>query len=170
MFSEHIYSEIKPLFDLCSGILERGLINDLGYAAIRLRRIKNFKRNPNKTNSKLAIERGISDYLHCWNNRPGNELIGTTKASEIVNLEKEYLEDLHMGPIEKILLVMKDKSFIENTILQEPHRKATYKDVDNYLKCQDDYITFTQETNKIDRVIEINDAHDFIKKNLRNNY
>ena len=68
------------------------------------------------------------------------------------------------GEIRKILLVNKDKDFIRDVILSEPHRLEVFPGgVEEYLSEQDKYTAFTSRYNNITDVREITCARDYIE-------
>ena len=74
--------------------------------------------------------------------------------------EEELCKDLG---IKKILLVQKDLEFIENNVLNDPFRKATFPGgLNQYLKNQEDYVEFTKMFNSSVSVIEIKDAYKYL--------
>ena len=65
----------------------------------------------------------------------------------------------------KILLIQRDVDFIDNVVLKEKTRAERFpRGVEDYLKAQDLYIDFTKKFNKIDEIIEITNAKNYLKK------
>ena len=52
-------------------------------------------------------------------------------------------------------------------VLQDPYRKRSFNnDPDYYLQLQNSYVDFTTRYNEIDRVINIDNARDYIENTL----
>lgn len=155
-----LLSDIKPFTDLRRDLFEGTFdMNDLTLAACRLMRYSYIKTDlPN-----VAIERGITDYCHCHNQRQGSVKLDSHIITNLVDKELSLLLNLDKGDIKKVLMIMNDTDFIKNTILLEPHRLDTYHDIDNYLYQQEDYVKFTKLYNDIEEVIDITDAMSYLK-------
>lgn len=154
-----ILSDIKPFVDYSNNLFQgKSLYNDLTLAVYRLQQIKNFK----TVNKSISIERGITDFLQCYIMR-GNDL-PESLIKNVVQEESKLLLDKNLGSLKKILLVMEDTDFILNKVLNEPHRRNTYPNIEIYLKEQENYVQFTKQYNQIDSIIHITDAMDYIKK------
>lgn len=162
----HIFSEVKSFKDLGEKFFnEKVLYNDLTLATIRLERLRCF---PIKENNDISIERGVTDYLHCYLTREKTNNLSPELIMGVVDEENRILQEKGFDEINKTLLIMKDESFIEKVILKEPHRLKTYLNLDYYLSCQEDYVKFTKKYNDIAEVIEITDAIEYLN-NLNNN-
>lgn len=114
--------------------------------------------------SNWVIERGVSDMIKCMiDNKTfhGDD----EDIYHIIYEEYNLLDNLGLGKPEKLLLVMLDKDFIVDKVLEEPNRKRYYPDLETYLKKQEEYVEFTKKYNKIkdENVINIHDAYDFIE-------
>lgn len=108
----------------------------------------------------ICIERGVSDMIKCMIDN------GTFKGED-KDIYKIIKEEENIFPIwwttRRILLVMLDKDFIENRVLNEINRLRYYPDLETYLKRQEEYVEFTKKYNHIDEVIEIRNAYDYIE-------
>ena len=87
----------------------------------------------------------------------------------IIDEEYNLLNSLGYGKPKKLLLVMLDKDFILDKVLNEPNRRRYYPDLEIYLKRQEEYVEFTKKYNSIEKedIIEIHDAYEYIN-NLKN--
>ena len=87
-------------------------------------------------------------------------------------IEKAVQEELKLLPEEpkKILLIQKDRDFIENTVLSEPTRREIFENADIYLEKQDLYVNFTKRFNKISEIVEIDCAAKFLEELDKKNY
>ena len=154
-----VKSMIKPWKDLEQGIFN-GLIdyNDLNYALLHLCILKH--EIDKKAAENILVERGVSDmfYFMLRNNPELN--IESEVIQNAVIKEEELCKDLG---IKKILLVQKDLEFIENNVLNDLFRKATFPGgLNQYLKNQEDYVEFTKMFNSSVSVIEIKDAYKYL--------
>lgn len=162
--------------------------SDLNFALLHLSRLSDREYSIIKDNTVFHIERGISDMVFYWllslPNESSNNLTeeGIKKSllgysvdhmsneSMLKNLiEEEIKVSKFIGGDEvdprKILLVQRDVDFIENVVLKERTRAERFPGgVEDYLKAQDLYIDFTKRFNKIDEVIEITSAVDYLDK------
>ena len=150
------YSLIKPYIKLSKEFL-RTRPNDLNLAVIRLLQLNEIK---GKTYKNHYIERGITDFIESWLSDRSN-VMSDQEINMYTSQEASYLSN---DLIKRILLVNKDSGFINSTILKEPTRQCRFKDVETYLRRQDEYVNFTKKFNKIDKEIIITDASDYIKK------
>ena len=111
------------------------------------------------------IERGISDsiFYHTLRTRfPGS-------AEDLEVIESAVQEELNLlrgCKVRKILLVQEDVDFIRDRVLADQYRAGCFKGVDDYLEKQRKYVRFTEEYNKIDSVVKISTAKDYIEKVL----
>lgn len=154
-----ILSAIKPHYKMAKTIFNGNReLQDLDFAMYRLLELS--ERLPQV--GDCSIERGITDFMHSYQNRsywkPGIDI------QKLVEAESETFGDTE---VKKILMVMKDEDFIQNTILSEPTRKAIYPDLKTYLSEQDKYVEFTKKWNLISEEIIILDAHTYLN-NLNN--
>lgn len=148
-----VWSMIKLWKDLESGIFDgKTEKNHLNFAILHLCNLENIIKSGG--NETIYSERGVSDPLFYYMN--GRDFDWFEDA---VYKERDLCEGLE---IEKTLLIQKDVDFIENTILKEPHRKAIFPSAIEYMEQQERYIKFTKKYNKIDNIIEINNAKDYI--------
>lgn len=156
-----LWSKIKSWKNLENSLFN-GLIeyNDLNYALLHLTLLEEKMDELDDKNSGLLVERGVTDMLFY-----------KTRELKIVNdmwigFITNYEESLCREKPEKILLIQKDKDFIENVILNEPSRREKFPNVDSYLKEQENYINFTKTYNDITEIIEITNAEDYIINTL----
>lgn len=154
-------SKIKSWKNLENSLFN-GLIeyNDLNYALLHLTLLEDKMDELDDKNSGLLVERGVTDMLFY-----------KTRELKIVNdmwigFITNYEESLCREKPEKILLIQKDRNFIENVILNEPSRREKFPNVDSYLKEQENYINFTKTYNNITEIIEITNAEDYITNTL----
>ncbi len=116
----------------------------------------------NLIENTFLVERGVTDSLYYWTR-------GKVYGQETIQIiEKAVQEELDIvsgyGEIEKILLVNKDKDFIRDVVLREPHRSQVFLGgVEDYLHQQEDYIAFTSRYNDITEVKVIENARDYIE-------
>lgn len=120
----------------------------------------------------IAIERGVSDMIF---HIPMRKLSGLSsysdiKIPELVQLEYDIITKRTESKIRKVLLVMNDKDFISERVINNRFRKAVYPDVESYLSHQREYIDFTSKFNIIDETTEINDAKEYITRTLNVRY
>lgn len=114
--------------------------------------------NPGKD---LVIERGITDSLF-FENKINSLHDGLVESS--VTLESEILAAYD---VTKILLIMEDPKFISQVILSNKYRREVLgHGLQDYLHLQEEYVKFTESLNKINEVIRITDAREYITKNL----
>lgn len=152
-----VWSMIKLWKDLESDEDIKGKIekNHLNFALLHLCILGNSLKSSNKDEVMVFSERGVSDPLFYYGG--GKQLPWFNK---LIQEETELCGDLE---IEKILLIQKDEKFIEEVVLNEPHRRAIFSNVNEYLKKQDEYIRFTMDYNLITKEIEIINAKEYIK-------
>lgn len=160
-----VYSDTKPFFEYDEKYFNwSGRPNDSHLAIHRLLTLNLDGYLPK--DEDIVIERGITDNLFCIPNRgiSGLESYDDIKIDELVNLETNILLNrAGANNIDKILLVMEDKDFIESRVLNNKYRKAIYPDLDIYMKKQKEYIEFTEKWNKISKKIIVRDALNYIK-------
>lgn len=140
--------------------------NDLNYGILHLVGLESFLSGLCINEQKGAIiERGISDsiFYHTINTRfPGS-------AEDLKVIESAVQEELNLlrgCKVRKILLVQEDTDFIRDRVLADQYRAGCFKDVNDYLEKQRKYVRFTEEYNKIDSVVKISNAKDYIEKVL----
>lgn len=173
---------IKALFNLGDDILWSGIkqwkswennilgnINnpcDLNFALLHLSRMKDREYSMIKENTVFHVERGISDMVFYWllnNPIESYELMLTNLIEEEIKVSK-FVGGDDIEP-NKILLIQRDVDFIKDVVLKEKTRSERFPGgVDDYLKAQDLYIDFTKKFNKIDEIIEITNAKNYLKK------
>lgn len=140
-----------------------GLIeyNDLNYALLHLTMLEDKVDELDDKSSGLLVERGVTDMI----------FYKTRDLKEIndlwVDAITSYEEYLCKEKPEKILLIQNDVKFINDVILKEPSRREKFPlGVADYLKNQTAYINFTKQHNEITKIIEINNAEDYITNTL----
>lgn len=145
-----------------------GLIeyNDLNYGILHLVGLESFLSGLCINEQESAIiERGISDSIFYHTLRV--RFPGSQKDLETINKAiQEELNLLRGCKVRKILLVQEDTDFIGNVVLADQYRASCFKGVDDYLEKQRKYVRFTEEYNKIDEVVKIVNAKDYIEKVL----
>lgn len=153
-----IFLDTKPEDHRNFALLHLSLLQNM-MDEVRLHRDPEIKFYP----ADINIERGVSDpfYYYLRGKIYGRD---TEEIIERAVDEEMRIVD-YFGDIKKILLVNKDREFIKNVVLLEPHRSQVFPGgVDDYLKQQDDYISFTARYNKITEVREIDNARDYIER------
>lgn len=165
-----VYSDTKPFFSYDEKYFNwSGRPNDSHLAIHRLLTLDLEGYLPK--DQDIVIERGVTDNLFCIPNRKiqGLESYEDIKIKELVDLEENILLNrTGLSNIDKILLVMEDKNFIESRVLNNKYRKAIYPNLDIYIEKQNEYIEFTEKWNKVSKKIIIRDALNYIK--LLNDY
>ena len=162
-----IWSDIKPYWNYRKTLFPLELPGTDGDFIIqRLLQIQNLKSlvESGEIESKgWVLERGVTDMIKCMiDNKTFKENYTDEDVYRIVNEEYNLLDNLGFGKPTKVLLVMLDKDFIQDKVLNEPNRKRYYPDMETYLKRQEEYVKFTKQYNDIDEVIEIRDAYQYI--------
>lgn len=158
-----IYSDVKPHYGYINQFFKDiRQPSDLDFVIHRLLTLKTPGLLEGKKN--ISIERGVSDFLQCYINRPEtNKYLDLSFIPKVISEERDILTSLQpKEELKKVLLVMLDKDFISNTILLEPTRKAIYDNIDYYLERQRDYVKFTETYNNISEVIEIKNALEYL--------
>ena len=162
-----IWSDIKPYWNYRKTLFPTELPGTDGDFIIqRLLQIQNMKLLAKEgilCKYNWVIERGVSDMIKCMIDN--KTFIGKDKdIYRIVNEEYNLLDELGYGKLKKILLVMLDKDFILDKVLNEPNRRRYYPDLETYLKKQEEYIKFTIKYNGIEKedIIEIYNAYEYI--------
>lgn len=161
-----IWSDIKPYWNYRKTLFPSELPGTDGDFIIqRLLQIQDMKRL-SKSGSlciyNWVIERGVSDMIKCMIDNGTFDESNQEYIYHIINEEYNLLDELGFGKPQKILLVMLDKNFIQDKVLNEPNRKRYYPDLETYLKKQEEYVNFTKQYNDISEVIEIRDAFNYI--------
>lgn len=160
-----IWSDIKPYWNYRKTLFPEELPGTDGDFIIqRLLKLNNYRElitEGELSGSKdICIERGVSDMIKCMIDN------GTFKGDD-KDIYKIIEEEENIFPIwwttRRILLVMLDKDFIENRVLNEINRLRYYPNLETYLKRQEEYVEFTKRYNHIDEVIEIRNAYDYIE-------
>ena len=166
-----IRSMIKPWKDIMGRIFGTSKPEDhRDFTLLHLCTLKNKLEEVSEINEEsynlldntFLVERGVTDSLYYWTR-------GKIYGQETIQIiEKAVQEELDIvsgyGEIEKILLVNKDKDFIRDVVLREPHRSQVFPGgVEDYLHQQEDYIAFTSRYNNITEVKVIENARDYIE-------
>lgn len=135
--------------------------NDLTYGLLHLVRLREFLE---ESVGPMSIERSISDCLFYYFN---SDEFGEKKELEVEKIKELIKEEeilLQGKDVKKILLIQRDEDFIKNVVLQEPTRQKTFKgDPRLYMDLQERYVEWTKKYNKIDEVIEIYNAKDYLE-------
>ena len=161
-----IWSDIKPYWNYRKTLFPSELPGTDGDFIIqRLLQIQDMKRLSKSGNLCIynwVIERGVSDMIKCMIDNGTFDENNQEYIYRIINEEYNLLDELGFGKPQKILLVMLDKDFILDKVLNEPNRKRYYPDLETYLRKQEEYVNFTKQYNDISEVIEIRDAYNYI--------
>ena len=161
-----IWSDIKPYWNYRKTLFPSELPGTDGDFIIqRLLQIQDMKRLSKSGNLCIynwVIERGVSDMIKCMIDNGTFDESNQEYIYHIINEEYNLLDELGFGKPQKILLVMLDKNFIQDKVLNEPNRKRYYPDLETYLKKQEEYVNFTKQYNDISEVVEIRDAYKYI--------
>ncbi len=160
-----IWSEIKPYWNYRKTLFPTELPGTDGDFIIqRLLQLKNIRdliENGDIAGGgrDICIERGVSDMIKCMIDN-GTFSGGNADIYRIIEEERNITPC--WWTTKKILLVMLDKNFIQEKVLNEPNRLRYYPDLETYLRRQEEYVEFTKKYNCIDEVIEIRDAYNYI--------
>ena len=166
-----IRSMIKPWKDIMGRIFNTTKTEDhRDYALLHLCTMRNVIEeideysidSYNLLEKTILIERGVTDPLYYWLR---GKVFGQSEEEIIERAVQEELDIISgYGDIKKILLVNQDKDFIRDVVLQEPHRSGVFPGgVEQYLKEQEDYISWTARWNNINEVREIKSAREYIE-------
>ena len=158
-----MYSAIKRWkayeFGLFSG-LSPGC--DLNFGMLHLIRLEDFLESC--TAEKIIIERGITDsmFYYLYSDEFGERhSLSDDVIKKAIKVENDLLKDYE---VQRILLIQKDEGFIRTHVLNEPFRKKTFKDnTKYYLEMQEKYVNHTLKFEKMDEVIEIKNAKDYLE-------
>lgn len=159
----HVFSDIKPFWNYRKILFPEDLPGTDGDFIIqRLLTLRLPGYLPSKDSGiDISIERGVSDSVLCMIENTALSCVWSEDdIKKVIDEETSILEG--HGDLKKILLVMKDKDFIMNHVLNEENRLRYYPDIDTYFSKQNSYVQFTKKYNKIDEVIEIEDAFKYI--------
>lgn len=136
--------------------------DDLVYSILHFVRFEEFIKNGYGQN--LIVERGITDsmFYRVYNDEYKTYDEDPDLIREAVSTEASLIPFGY--EIERILLIQRDIDFVRDTVLKDPYRNKTFKgDPELYMDLQNKYIEWTMAYNKIDRVIEINNAKVYIE-------
>lgn len=160
-----VYSDTKPFFNYDKLYFNwSGIPNDSHLAIHRLLTLDLEGYLPKDKN--IVIERGVSDNIFCVPNRKlsGLDTYDKIKIKELIDKESEIISRRSSSKIEKILMIMEDKKFIEDEVLKEDSRRSIYPNLDIYLSKQEEYVEFTNKWNTISKTVIIKNAFDYINK------
>lgn len=166
MFNNYfkVYSDNKLFFELDEMYFNwSARVNDAHLAIHRLLLLSTKNYLP--TNQDIVIERGVTDNLFFVPSRkiPGLESYDNMKINELSSIEYDYIINRSgVTKIDKTLLIMEDKEFIENKVLKDRYRRAVLPTVDDYLRKQEEYIKFTEDHNTITKEIVISNAREYL--------
>lgn len=162
-----MWSGIKPWKELENGIFSGKVeSNDLIYAINHLTRLEEYVGNCWVYEiENLFVERGVSDMLFY---RSMKTALEDEFILDVIDKEEEltFRSDFDWGGeinVKRTLLIMEDKDFISKSINAHPSRQL-FKDVDDFLAKQKDYVEFTKKYNNIDETITITSAKDYLVK------
>lgn len=162
-----MWSGIKQWKELENGIFSGKVeVNDLNYAINHLSRLEDFIGECWTWQKEyLFVERGVTDMLFYKSQKTALEdgfikdVVSYENGLTIYN--SDYDLDGGVFNVKKTLLVMEDKDFIIKSINSHPSRQV-FKDVDDYLAKQKEYVDFTKKYNNIDETITITSARDYL--------
>lgn len=152
-----VWSMIKLWKDLECGVFSGHIEkNHLNFALLHLCCLGNeLKSQEGKDAVTIFSERGVSDPLFYYGDGKYEDWY-----EAVIEKEIELCGDYD---VEKVLLIQEDEKFIEEVVLKEPHRRAIFPSVSEYLKKQEEYVRFTEKYNLITKKVEIKNAEDYIK-------
>ena len=133
---------------LFPGLIEK---NNIIFATLHLCNLESQVSNLDIDHLTL-IERGVTDMLFYQSQECNSIVQNDSWIKKAVEYELGLVENDANSP-EKILLIQKDRDFIENKILSEPTRREIFPD---------DYVKFTGKYNKLTDIIIINDANVYL--------
>lgn len=160
-------SSIKTWKELENGIFSGKVeVNDLNYAINHLCKLEDCVEHCWAWGiENLFVERGVTDMLFYKSQKIALE---DEFIKDVVSYENGltiYNSDCDMDggliKVEKTLLIMEDRDFIIKSINSHPSRQL-FKDVDDYLAKQKEYVDFTRKYNNIDNTITITSAKNYI--------
>jgi hypothetical protein len=157
-------SSIKTWKELENGIFSGKVeVNDLNYAINHLCRLEGCVEYCRAWGiENLFVERGVTDMLFYKSKK-------TALEDEFIKDVVSYEDGLTVNNadlidsigVKKTLLIMKDRDFIIKSVNSHPSRQL-FKDVDDYLAKQEEYVDFTRKYNNINNTITITSAKDYI--------
>ena len=134
---------------------------NLNYTLLHLTRLEeiNYQEDTN-----YIIERGVTDSLYYESLKTPN-LITPEVIKSAVRRESEIIGNSKLD-VHKTLMIMHDKKFIAEKVLPEQSRAECFKNPDDYLRKQEEYVDFTKTYNKISEIVDIENAWEYLEKVL----
>lgn len=134
---------------------------NLNYSLLHLTRLSelNYQEDTN-----YIIERGVTDSLYYESLKFPN-LITPEVIKSAVDRESEIIGNSKLD-VHKTLMIMHDKKFIAEKVLSEKSRAECFKNPDDYLQKQKEYVNFTKTYNKISETVDIENAWEYLEKVL----
>lgn len=160
-----VYSDTKKFFDYDKNFFNWSAGTNNAHICTERLIILDQYLPPSKT---IVCERGISDFIFSIPEFKikGLESYDSIEFNKLLNLETKFLGG--ETNIYRELLVMNDDDFIINEVLNENkdgyYRKRLYQNLSIYKKKQDEYIKFTTDNNKMNKITIIDNAFDYINK------
>jgi hypothetical protein len=135
---------------------------NLNYTLLHLTRLEeiNYQEDTN-----YIIERGVTDYLY-YESLKNQNLITPEVIKRAVDRESEIIGNSLKLDVHKTLMIMHDKKFIAEKVLSEKSRAECFKNPDDYLQKQEEYVDFTKTYNKISEIVDIENAWEYLEKVL----
>lgn len=135
---------------------------NLNYTLLHLTRLEeiNYQEDTN-----YIIERGVTDSLY-YESLKNQNLITPEVIKRAVDRESEIIGNSSKLDVHKTLMIMHDKKFIAEKVLSEKSRAECFKNPDDYLRKQEEYVDFTKTYNKISETIDIENAWEYLEKVL----
>ena len=131
---------------------------NLNYSLLHLTRLEeiNYQEDTN-----YIIERGVTDSLYYESLKTPN-LITPEVIKSAVRRESEIIGNSKLD-VHKTLMIMHDKKFIAEKVLPEQSRAECFKNPDDYLRKQEEYVDFTKTYNEISETIDIENAWEYLE-------
>jgi hypothetical protein len=131
---------------------------NLNYSLLHLTRLSelNYQEDTN-----YIIERGVTDSLYYESLKFPN-LITPKVIKSAVDRESEIIGNSKLD-VHKTLMIMHDKKFIAEKVLSEKSRAECFKNPDDYLQKQKEYVNFTKTYNEISETIDIENAWEYLE-------
>lgn len=132
---------------------------NLNYSLLHLTRLEeiNYQEDTN-----YIIERGVTDSLY-YESLKNQNLITPEVIKSAVDRESEIIGNSSKLDVHKTLMIMHDKKFIAEKVLSEQSRAECFKNPDDYLQKQKEYVDFTKTYNKISETIDIKNAWEYLE-------
>jgi len=138
--------------------------SDLHFSLLHLVRLEEFMSGKPEN---FIIERGVTDSL--FYNLYNDEYNSSKPSEETIKKTVEAEQSLLGGidNLERVLLIQEDVDFVKNIVFKEESRAKTFNyDPDYYFQLQKTYVEFTMTHNKVDNVVRIKDAREYILNTL----